>query len=113
MCRGLLAWRPAEISIIVKEKAEVMTIDKTAKSEIMKQFSRHQSDTGSPEVQIALITNRISMLTGHLKANQHDESSRRGLLRLVGQRRRLLAYIRRKDYQRYKALTDQLGIRRK
>jgi small subunit ribosomal protein S15 len=64
-------------------------------------------------VQVALVSNRISELTQHLRNNKHDESSRRGLLKLVGHRRRLLAYIRRNDYQRYMALTDRLNIRRK
>ncbi len=90
-----------------------MTIDKEEKSKIMEEFARHDGDTGSPEVQIALLTNRISQLTDHLRINKHDESSRRGLLKLVGQRRRLLAYVRRKDFQRYMALTDRLSIRRK
>ena len=79
----------------------------------MEEFARHEGDTGSPEVQIALLTNRIKQLTDHLRSNSHDESSRRGLLKLVGQRRRLLAYIRRTDFQRYMALTDRLSIRRK
>jgi small subunit ribosomal protein S15 len=90
-----------------------MTIDKEAKGKLIEEFARHEGDTGSPEVQIALLTNRISQLTDHLRVNTHDESSRRGLLMLVGQRRRLLAYIRRKDFQRYMALTERLGIRRK
>jgi small subunit ribosomal protein S15 len=79
----------------------------------METFARHEGDTGSPEVQVALISNRISELTEHLREHKHDESSRRGLLKLVGHRRRLLAYIRRNDYQRYMALTDRLNIRRK
>jgi small subunit ribosomal protein S15 len=90
-----------------------MALDKESKTKIMQEFARHQGDTGSPEVQIALLTNRINQLTDHLRINSHDESSRRGLLKLVGQRRRLLAYIRRKDFQRYMALTERLGIRRK
>ena len=90
-----------------------MTMDKEAKIKLMEEFARHEGDTGSPEVQIALITNRITYLTDHLRANSHDESSRRGLLKLVGQRRRLLAYVRRNDFQRYMALTDRLSIRRK
>lgn len=90
-----------------------MPLDKETKQKIMGEFARHQSDTGSPEVQIALLTQRINQLTEHLRANKHDESSRRGLLKLVGQRRRLLAYIRRKDYERYAALTERLNIRRK
>jgi small subunit ribosomal protein S15 len=90
-----------------------MSLDKEAKTKLIEEYSRHQGDTGSPEVQIALLTNRINQLTDHLRANQHDESSRRGLLKLVGQRRRLLAYIRRKEFQRYMALTEALSIRRK
>ncbi len=90
-----------------------MAIDKETKSKLMEEFARHTGDTGSPEVQVALLTNRINQLTGHLRMNTHDESSRRGLLKLVGQRRRLLAYIRRKDFERYMALTERLSIRRK
>ncbi|MGB2955722.1 MAG: 30S ribosomal protein S15 [Anaerolineales bacterium] len=90
-----------------------MSLAKTQKEEIIKEFGRHQKDTGSPEVQIALTTTRILELTDHLKEHTHDESSRRGLLKLVGQRRRLLAYLRREDYQRYVAISDSLGLRRK
>ena len=90
-----------------------MSITKETKQELMLEFGRHDGDTGSPEVQIAILTNRITYLTDHLREHKHDESSRRGLLKLVGRRRRLLAYVRRKDYQRYLALTDTLGIRRK
>ena len=90
-----------------------MTIDKETKQELMQEFGRHDGDTGSPEVQIAILTNRITYLTDHLREHKHDESSRRGLLKLVGRRRRLLAYVKRNDYQRYMALTDTLGIRRK
>jgi len=90
-----------------------MTLDKESKQKLMQEFSRHSNDTGSPEVQIALLTTRINQLTEHLKAHKHDESSRRGLLKLVGRRRRLLAYLRRSDYNRYTALTDRLNIRRK
>ena len=90
-----------------------MTLDKEEKKQLMEEFSRHSKDTGSPEVQVAILTNRIKQLTDHLREHKHDESSRRGLLKLVGHRRRLLAYIRRKDFQRYQALTDRLSIRRK
>jgi small subunit ribosomal protein S15 len=90
-----------------------MTLDKDTKTKLIEEYSRHEGDTGSPEVQIAIISNRISYLTNHLRAHKHDESSRRGLLKLVGQRRRLLAYVRRADYHRYLALTDRLNIRRK
>ncbi|OGO28869.1 MAG: 30S ribosomal protein S15 [Chloroflexi bacterium RBG_16_54_11] len=88
-------------------------MDKDIKAKTMETFARHEGDTGSPEVQVALLSNRISELTTHLREHKHDESSRRGLLKLVGHRRRLLAYIRRNDYQRYLALTDRLNIRRK
>jgi small subunit ribosomal protein S15 len=90
-----------------------MTLEKEEKKELMEEFSRHKDDTGSPEVQVAILTTRINTLTDHLRTHKHDESSRRGLLKMVGRRRRLLAYIRRKDYERYKALTDRLQIRRK
>jgi small subunit ribosomal protein S15 len=88
-------------------------MDKDTKLKTMETFARHEGDTGSPEVQVALLSTRITELTNHLREHKHDESSRRGLLKLVGQRRRLLAYIRRNDYQRYMALTDRLNIRRK
>jgi len=90
-----------------------MTLNKDSKLEIIKEFAKHEKDTGSSEVQVAILTKRIVQLTDHLREHKHDESSRRGLLKLVGRRRRLLAYIRRKDYHRYIALTDKLGIRRK
>ncbi|HWQ84413.1 MAG TPA: 30S ribosomal protein S15, partial [Anaerolineales bacterium] len=88
-----------------------MSLDKDTKNQLIVEFSRHEGDTGSPEVQVALLTKRINQLTDHLRANSHDESSRRGLLKMVGQRRRLLAYIRRNDFHRYMALTDKLSIR--
>jgi small subunit ribosomal protein S15 len=90
-----------------------MTMDKDSKKAVIEEFSRHSNDTGSPEVQIALLTNRINTLTEHLRAHKHDESSRRGLLKLVGRRRHLLTYVRQKDYPRYQALTDRLSLRRK
>jgi small subunit ribosomal protein S15 len=90
-----------------------MSTAKAQKEQIVKEFGRHENDTGSPEVQIALLTTRISELTEHLQDHTHDESSRRGLLKMVGQRRRLLAYLRKEDYQRYVAISDRLGLRRK
>ena len=90
-----------------------MGLVKDVKAQVIQEYHRHESDTGSPEVQIALLTKRISQLTEHLRAHKHDESSRRGLLKMVGLRRRLLAYVRRTDYPRYLALTDQLNIRKK
>ncbi len=90
-----------------------MSLDKEVKTPLIQAYHRHDVDTGSPEVQIAILTKRITVLTDHLRINKHDESSRRGLLKLVGQRRRLLAYIRRKDYPRYLDLTQRLNIRQK
>jgi small subunit ribosomal protein S15 len=97
----------------LKGTADVMTLTKEAKDTIIQEFHRHESDTGSPEVQIAILTTRIQQLTDHLRAHKHDESSRRGLLKLVGRRRRLLTYLRGKDYQRFIAITDRLNLRRK
>jgi small subunit ribosomal protein S15 len=96
-----------------KGEADVMSLDKEQKSKLMEEYSRHKTDTGSPEVQVALLSTRITQLTEHLRVHKHDESSRRGLLKLVGQRRRLLSYMRRNDYTRYVALTERLSIRRK
>ncbi|NOY98095.1 MAG: 30S ribosomal protein S15 [Chloroflexi bacterium] len=90
-----------------------MPLDKETKTKIIEDFHRHDKDTGSPEVQVAILTRRINQLTDHLRANKHDESCRRGLLKLVGRRRRLLAYLRRTEYQRYLTLTDELKLRRK
>ncbi len=88
-------------------------ITKEVKTKLIEEYHRHESDTGSPEVQIAILTTRINQLTEHLRSNKHDNSSRRGLLKLVGQRRRLLAYVRRKSYAQYIALTARLNIRQK
>ncbi len=90
-----------------------MALDKQEKQQIIDAYHRHPRDTGSPEVQIAILTHRIQQLTEHLKVHKHDESSRRGLLKLVGQRRRHLAYLKRKDPAAYLRITEALGIRRK
>lgn len=90
-----------------------MPLPKEQKDTLINQYQRHEGDTGSPEVQIALLTKRILSLTDHLRANKHDESSRRGLLKMVGQRRRLLAYLRSKDYGHYLALSERLNLRTK
>jgi len=90
-----------------------MPLNKEIKTTLIQGYHRHESDTGSPEVQVAILTTRINQLTDHLRAHGHDESCRRGLLKLVGQRRRLLSYLRKAEYQRYLALTDQLKLRRK
>jgi small subunit ribosomal protein S15 len=80
--------------------------------ELVQANRRHDTDTGSPEVQVALLTNRIVYLTEHFKTHRKDHHSRRGLLKLVGQRRRLLDYLKRSDFPRYKAVIDRLGIRK-
>jgi small subunit ribosomal protein S15 len=90
-----------------------VSITKEEKDKIIEEYHRHDKDTGSPEVQVAILSRRISHLTDHLRTHKHDESSRRGLLKMVGQRRRHLNYIKRKDATEYLALTDKLGIRRK
>lgn len=89
-----------------------MPLDKTTKTQIINDFAREDGDTGSPEVQIALLTARITQLTEHLKVHSHDEHSRRGLLKLVGQRRRHLKYIARKKPDVYRDLLQRLGLRR-
>jgi small subunit ribosomal protein S15 len=90
-----------------------MGLDKEVKTKLITDYAVHQGDTGSAEVQIALITARITQLTNHLRINKHDESSRRGLLKLVGHRRRLLAYLRSKDFSRYQAISARLSLRQK
>ncbi len=87
-------------------------ISKERKQEIVQKYQRDEKDTGSPEVQIALLTERISQLTEHLKEHKQDHSSRRGLLKMVGQRRKLLRYLQNKDVERYRELISSLGIRR-
>jgi small subunit ribosomal protein S15 len=82
------------------------------KGKTIEEFKRHDHDTGSPEVQVALLTKRIEYLTQHFKVHAKDHHSRRGLMMLVGQRRRLLEYLRRKDLKRYRALIERLGLRR-
>ena len=89
-----------------------MPLETTVKQEIIAGHATSEGDTGSPEVQVALLTKRISDLTEHLKVHQHDHHSRRGLLLLVGRRRRLLDYLRREDIARYRALREKLGLRR-
>ena len=82
-----------------------------AKQEIMKKYAMHEGDTGSPEVQIAVLTARIQYLTDHLKVHKKDFHSRRGLLKMVGHRRRLLSYLYKKDIERYRSIIAKLGIR--
>jgi small subunit ribosomal protein S15 len=89
-----------------------MSVEATRKSALVKQFQTHEKDTGSPEVQVALLSERIGELTEHFKTHRKDHHSRRGLLKMVGQRRRLLDYLKVKDATRYKKLIDGLGIRK-
>lgn len=87
-------------------------LSKERKSEIIDRFKKHESDTGSPEVQIGILTARINVLTEHLKIHTKDHHSRRGLLKMVGQRRRLLNYLQKQDVERYRAVLRDLGLRR-
>ncbi|MFC1898351.1 30S ribosomal protein S15 [Candidatus Cloacimonadota bacterium] len=89
-----------------------MAMTPEAKKAIMAEFKLHDSDTGSPEVQVALISNRINEITEHLKVHKKDFHTRRGLLKLIGQRRRLLAYLMKKDIERYRRLIKALGLRK-
>ncbi|WP_017599443.1 30S ribosomal protein S15 [Nocardiopsis lucentensis] len=89
-----------------------MSIDAATKEKIIAEYATSEGDTGSPEVQVALLTHRITELTGHLKDHKHDHHSRRGLLLMVGRRRRLLKYIAKQDITRYRSLIERLGLRR-
>ncbi len=89
-----------------------MALDQATKQSIMSEYGTVANDTGSPEVQVALLSRRISELTEHLKTHKHDHHTRRGLLQLVGRRRRLLKYLERTDINRYRALIERLGLRR-
>ena len=87
-------------------------ISKEKKAQIIAEYGRSEGDTGSPEVQVAILTERIRELTEHLKVNKKDNHSRRGLLKMVGKRRRLLAYLKNKDINRYRSLIERLGLRK-
>ncbi|MEU2611498.1 30S ribosomal protein S15 [Micromonospora sp. NPDC007271] len=89
-----------------------MALDQEAKAKIRSEYATQEGDTGSPEVQVAVLTKRIAELTEHLKVHKHDHHSRRGLLLLVGRRRRLLNYVQKKDINRYRSLIERLGLRR-
>ncbi len=89
-----------------------MALDAAVKQSIMTEYATHEGDTGSPEVQVAVLTQRIKDLTEHLKEHKHDHHSRRGLLLLVGRRRNLLNYLQRVDIERYRSLIERLGLRR-
>ncbi|MGB3513171.1 MAG: 30S ribosomal protein S15 [Microcoleaceae cyanobacterium] len=88
-----------------------MVLKQERKHELIGQYQTHETDTGSADVQVAMLTERISKLSGHLKSNKQDYSSQRGLLKMIGRRKRLLAYIQKQDQKRYKALITRLGIR--
>jgi small subunit ribosomal protein S15 len=89
-----------------------VSLDTAAKKKIMDEYATTEGDTGSPEVQVAVLTKRINELTEHLKIHKHDHHSRRGLLLMVGRRRRLLQYLQKKDITRYRQLIERLGLRR-
>ena len=97
---------------LLNVKEVTVPLSKSEKEAIIHEYGRAGNDTGSPEVQIALLTTRINQLTEHLKSHKHDEHSRRGLLKMVGQRRRHLTYLSRKDPERYKEIIQWLGLRR-
>lgn len=94
------------------EEEKEMPLAKARKSEVIEKFRTHDADTGSPEVQVAILTERIIYLTDHFKTHEKDHHSRRGLLKLVGQRRRLLDYLKEKDINRYRTIIQNLGLRR-
>ena len=105
--------RHARWQLVEKGKRDAtMGITKDEKGKVIEDYARHEGDTGSPEVQVALLTTRINQLTEHLKVHKHDEHSRRGLLKLVGQRRRHLKYLSRKDPNSYREVIQKLGLRR-
>ena len=89
-----------------------MVLTKGRKTEVIEDYRTHENDTGSPEVQVAILSERISYLTDHFKTHKKDHHSRRGLLKIVGQRRRLLDYLRNKDVNRYRTIIQRLGLRR-
>jgi small subunit ribosomal protein S15 len=89
-----------------------VALDAAVKTEIIKAYATHEGDTGSPEVQVAVLSRRISDLTEHLKTHKHDHHTRRGLMALVGRRRRMLGYLKDTDIERYRSLIERLGLRR-
>jgi small subunit ribosomal protein S15 len=103
--------RWAAPSLLAISKETSVALDKEDKTDIITGYQVHGTDTGSPDVQVALLTERINQLIEHLKIHTHDHGSRRGLLKLVGRRRRLLAYVSSKDRERYRALIERLGLR--
>ena len=101
-----------ETCISIQEK-QAMSLTKEEKNKLIEEYKIHDTDTGSTEVQIAMLTKRILQLTEHLKIHKHDESTRRGLIVLVGQRRRFLAYLRKKNYSSFQNITQKLNLRSK
>ena len=95
-----------------KKTKQAIELENQDKTEVITRFSKHEGDTGSAEVQIALLTQRINHLSEHLKTHKKDHHSRRGLLKMVGRRRRLLRYLQSRDIQRYRALIGELGLRK-
>ncbi|MEI7026326.1 30S ribosomal protein S15 [Paenibacillus sp. y28] len=89
-----------------------MAVTQERKAQLIQEYKTHESDTGSPEVQVAILTENINSLTGHLRTHKKDHHSRRGLLKMVGQRRKLLAYLKNKEVSRYSSLIERLGLRR-
>jgi small subunit ribosomal protein S15 len=108
--RSSCAWASGGAGVVYQEVRVALT--KEAKQEHVEKFGKHAGDTGSSEVQIAMLTQRINELTAHLRTHKHDHYSRRGLLKLVGRRRRFLNYLQRKDLEGYRALIKELGLRR-
>lgn len=102
---------PCQVDEKYKEELKLAQT-KEVKEQIIEESRLHDHDTGSPEVQVALLTNRITELTEHFKVHEKDHHSRRGLLKLVGQRRRLLDYLKKQDFERYRATIERLGIRK-
>jgi small subunit ribosomal protein S15 len=96
----------------LKKEVNTLTITRENKDDLINQYRIHDNDTGSPEVQIALLSERIKYLTEHFKVHKKDHHSRRGLLRMVGQRRRLLDYLKKKDINRYREIIDRIGLRK-
>jgi len=101
-----------KLQSINTQEVRKVVLSAGAKKEVIERFKVHETDTGSPEVQIALLTSRIQYLTDHFKIHKKDHHSRRGLLKLVGQRRRLLNYLKKKDVEKYRTLIQELGIRK-
>lgn len=97
---------------IIQTLTETMSLTQQRKQELMSEYQIHETDTGSADLQVAILTERINQLTQHLKSNDKDHSSRRGLLKMIGRRRNLLTYIQQRDQERYQQLIARLGIRR-